>query len=299
MYGVLVMRSHSKPIDTAWKLILSGMTSNRVTMEQLFQFSSDSYYAVTRQFSTTHRAVLKLEGLEINHLPTLLAKLPEVDINAIDTWGLTALSWAASRKDSEAVEVLLAQGADPDKADARSNTPLMRTTDLRCLELLLKGGASIDAQDNQGQTALFYATQSGPCTEMLLQHGASIDLVERSHGLTAAYFCVCNNRAEGLRVLLQHHADFRICAIDGSNLMHTAVQSSNEQTLSVLAEATEAGLVWDTKDVSHAGMTLRMLAEERAKGGKLQAVVRRLLDALGAKEKMETVTEPRDEGLNI
>jgi ankyrin repeat protein len=223
-------------------------------------------------------AVLKLRGLRVRHLPDLFPQVPEMKIDATDIWGMTALNWAAQINDPEAVYTLLYLGADPNKADGRFYTPLMRTTDPQCMEILLDEGAFIDSRDNLHQTALFPATQSPRCVRTLLKRGASIDLTERSHGLTAAHFCASNNRADSLRVLLQHGADFRVRAVDGNNLLHTAAKISDGRTLEVLVEAAEAGIVWDTHDRNDEGATFRMLAERRMKsdtiiGGKLQQLL--------------------------
>ncbi|KAH8880120.1 ankyrin [Thozetella sp. PMI_491] len=273
----------NKPIDTAWKRILSRRTSDTTTLERLFNFSSDSSYAITRQFSTTHKAVLKLEGLATALLPDLIAKVPEINIDATDVWGMTALAWAAQLNDTRAIHTLLYLGANPDKTDTRSYTPLMRTTDTRCMELLIDAGASIDARDNLYQTALFAATQSPSCVRMLLRRGASVNLVERSHGLTASHFCVINNRAESLRVLLRYGADFGIRAIDGNSLLYTAVRVSDVNTLEVLIEAAESGLIWDKNDSSKEGAKLQELVKKRVStDGDVGPVLHRLLTAVEA-----------------
>lgn len=203
-------------------------------------------------------------------------------VDATDAWGMTALGWAAQINDAEAVDTLLCLGADPNKSDGRYYTPLMRTTDPWSMKLLLDAGASVDLRDNLHQTALFAATQSPDCVEMLIHHGASINLTEKSHGLTAAHFCAYNNRADSLRVLLKHGADFRVRSVDGNNLLHTAAKVSDSRTLEVLVEAAEAGIVWDTQDINDEGATFRMLAERHmGRDPKAGAMLRKLLTAVG------------------
>jgi ankyrin repeat protein len=215
----------------------------------------------------------------------LIAQIPEMNIDATDAWGMTALDWAAQINDPQAVYTLLYLGANPNKSDRRLYTPLMRTTDPLCIKLLLNAGTCIDSRDNLHQTALFFATQSPRCVKMLLEHGASIDLKERSHGLTAAHFCANNNRADSLRVLLQHGADFRIRAVDGNNLLHTAATVSDVHTLEVLVEAAEAGIVWDTHDTNNEGATFRMLAEKRIKSDMMVVdKLKQLVEAVSAND---------------
>ena len=62
---------------------------------------------------------------EIGDVPGLQTLLHEqIDIEARDSSGRTALMLATVRGQIKAVEVLLAHGADPNATDAQGNTPL-------------------------------------------------------------------------------------------------------------------------------------------------------------------------------
>lgn len=70
------------------------------------------------------------EAAQSGNVPTLRALLADhIDIDARDPWGRTALMLAVRGDHKEAVNVLLAAGADPNAADGRGTTPLQAATD--------------------------------------------------------------------------------------------------------------------------------------------------------------------------
>lgn len=112
-------------------------------------------------------------------------------INAPDALGNTPLHLAVKVGCSETVKFLIAHGADLHNINPLTNqTPLMlaATSDHRnsMVPHLLQGGASVDQQNNAGQTALMYATSFGTraAISALYRFGANIDLVDEE-GLNA------------------------------------------------------------------------------------------------------------------
>lgn len=94
------------------------------------------------------------------------------DINHRDHDGWTPLIRACDKDHPALVEILIAKGADLEKRIISSEmTPLLvagmmgRTA---CAELLLKAGASTDAEDNGGKTALRWAKGKG--TEAVIRN---------------------------------------------------------------------------------------------------------------------------------
>jgi len=111
------------------------------------------------------------------------------------TTGTTPILRAAKAGDVEAIQVLLAKGADP-KIPARNGiTPLMAAAGLgtkeedttgrkkteaeaiSSIQLCLDAGADVNAADNQGDTALHGAAQKGwdRVVQFLVDHGAKLD----------------------------------------------------------------------------------------------------------------------------
>ncbi|MDR1469752.1 MAG: ankyrin repeat domain-containing protein [Spirochaetaceae bacterium] len=81
---------------------------------------------------------------------------------------------------AEALSVLLASRANPNLRDEAGNTPLQSFVLLNrpplVIETLLKGGASVTAQNNEGKTALFIAVEEKRITliPVLLAYGSDI-----------------------------------------------------------------------------------------------------------------------------
>ena len=97
--------------------------------------------------------------------------------------GLTPLSYAAARRQTKIVQLLLENGANVDatNADQDGDTPLMYAAGYgpnpKMLELLIQRGAKVNAKNRNGLTALDQARRSGgPTAEenvaVLLKHGA-------------------------------------------------------------------------------------------------------------------------------
>ncbi|HEY6453816.1 MAG TPA: ankyrin repeat domain-containing protein [Steroidobacteraceae bacterium] len=115
------------------------------------------------------------------------------------TVGTTPLIRAAKAGDSASIQLLLAHGARPDLPNSLGITPLMAaagigstTIDIRarfrnerkCIasaKLLLAKGVEVNAVNNNGQTALFGAAQSGwnDFVQLLADHGALLAAKDR------------------------------------------------------------------------------------------------------------------------
>ena len=133
----------------------------------------------------------------------------EVDIDARDESGYTALMHAAERGTAENIKVLLAAGADLNVRDMRGATALMSAANSRSAKelmmgriqndkidkliaaresetskiakLLIDSGVDINAQNDFGWTAIFYAALNGtPATvSFLLDAGADASMKEK------------------------------------------------------------------------------------------------------------------------
>ena len=110
-----------------------------------------------------------------------------VDINNIkNADDQTPLLWYASKDDDTSlkiVQLLLKNGADVDNGNSIGVTPLMQACHEGSEEtaaLLLKYNANVEAKDNDGRTAIFYAvtrhvSPSDDFVKMLYKAGADLD----------------------------------------------------------------------------------------------------------------------------
>lgn len=168
----------------------------------------------------------------------------QVDINAAQVDGMTALHWAAQKNDTETakllikagadakatnrygidplwlacqngngvlVEVLLQAGADPNARQRGEDTALMtaaRTGDLESVKALLSAGAEVNAKEKRGQTALMWAAAEGHAevVELLIKSGADFR-TPLDGGFTPLFFAIREGRADVAKVLLKAGAD--------------------------------------------------------------------------------------------
>jgi thiosulfate/3-mercaptopyruvate sulfurtransferase len=104
------------------------------------------------------------------------------DINRALANSTTPLMYAARVGDFEAVNGLLARGADPALMNSDGNGALWFAcyADCEaCATALIKAGAPLDTQNINGATALIYCASAGkaPLVQLLLDAGANPDLV--------------------------------------------------------------------------------------------------------------------------
>jgi ankyrin repeat protein len=125
-------------------------------------------------------------------LPYTACRNGDLDFrNTQEADGHAIIHHAICAKNSQAVEWLLAKGADAERPTARSKaTPLLlaaRTAQPGIVFALLKHGVDINRADVDGMTALHYAAQEGDVhiTRMLLLAGA-LSTVRNVAGLPPA-----------------------------------------------------------------------------------------------------------------
>lgn len=90
-------------------------------------------------------------------------------IDAIPSRGMTALMYAVWNGHRDVVRILLLGSADPNVTVFKDDTVIA--------QLLVESGASIDAKDDSGLTALLYAACDGheQMAEFLISHGADVN----------------------------------------------------------------------------------------------------------------------------
>ena len=99
------------------------------------------------RFGAIHKAVLRLTSTTLDE--TLQDYSPS-KVDEVDSAGRTALSWAARRRDYDAMVLLLHNQANPHKADSLSRTPAqwaIRGGSLRCVRLLLSHEVTVNKAD--------------------------------------------------------------------------------------------------------------------------------------------------------
>ncbi|KAK6360084.1 hypothetical protein TWF730_006238 [Orbilia blumenaviensis] len=152
----------------------------------------------------------------------LLMAHPDVKVNAKDKHDMTPLNWMNLSPNThypleiskELTKRLLEAGADPNNQDANSGGPLLFAVGLQdkdVVELLLKHGADVNDDNNQGLTALHFAASAA-------------NKVQRGPETSEAI----------LRLLLSYGADVEKEAKDGETPLHRAAWSGYEKCFTIL-----------------------------------------------------------------
>lgn len=110
------------------------------------------------------------------------SELQQTDIDKALPNGNTPLMYAARMGDLDAVQALLARGADPSLLNEDRNGALWFACfadSEACATALIKAGAPLDSQNINGATALIYCASAGKAAlvRLLLDAGANRDLM--------------------------------------------------------------------------------------------------------------------------
>eukprot|EP00058_Branchiostoma_floridae_P000031 XP_002585519.1 hypothetical protein BRAFLDRAFT_133193 [Branchiostoma floridae] len=111
----------------------------------------------------------------------------------------------------------------------------MKDGDCDKIRSLLEGGMDVDAEDDQGCTALHHAAKAGHCPamEVLLDRGADIDVAGNSDltpgktGLTALHLAAMNSHCAAISLLLNRGADVDKRNMLNQTALHFAISRGN------------------------------------------------------------------------
>ena len=171
--------------------------------------------AVLLLFGTASRAadVPLVEAAKNRNLAAVRALLDQnVDVNAAQGDGATALAWAAHWGDMETADLLIQAGADVNRANDYRVTPLS----LACtqgnpglIRMLLDAGANPNAARNTGETPLMTCARTGnaEAVKLLLERGADVNAKENRRGQTALMWAAARKHSEVAALLMAHGAD--------------------------------------------------------------------------------------------
>lgn len=164
-----------------------------------------------------------------------------IDVDAAQVDGMTALHWAVYHDLDEMVELLLDAGAEPAVENRYGVTPLS----LACMngncgivERLLSAGADPHTTLRGGETVLMTAARTGKLgsVQTLLEHGAEVDATERN-GQTALMWAAAEGHVDVVDALLDSGADFRAPLESGFTPLLFAVREGHASVVERLLEA--------------------------------------------------------------
>ena len=136
----------------------------------------------------------------------------QVDVNAPQPDGATALHWAVHREALDTVELLIGAGADVNAVNDLGMTPLVMACtsgNAAIVERLLGAGADPNTALAGGETPLMFAARTGSlrAVDALLARGADVNATETTRGQSALMWAVANSHPGVVDTLLAHGAD--------------------------------------------------------------------------------------------
>jgi ankyrin repeat protein len=142
---------------------------------------------------------------------------PDLDVNAAEPDGSTALLWATYAVDHELVRALLKAGAYANVANHFGSSPLIEAAKLgdpELVSMLLEAGADPDSPNQDGQTALMLASSVGAlkAVELLIGQRAKVNAVETFRGQTALMWAAAGGHPDVVDLLLARGADVKLRA---------------------------------------------------------------------------------------
>lgn len=175
---------------------------------------------------------------------------PDIDLNAAEPDGSTALLWATYKVDHELVRALLKAGAKANVTNYYGSSPLteaVKLGDVDLVRMLLDARADPNSPNQNGQTALMLASHIGSLkiAELLTAKGANVNAVESFRGQTALMWAAAESHPDVVDLLIAHHADVKVRAKydDWPRQMTSEPRAQFRQTggLTALLYATRSG----------------------------------------------------------
>ena len=183
------------------------------------------------------RLVEAVKHQDAETVQTLLQE--EIDVNATQPDGATALHWAAHWDAVETAGQLIRAGAHPDVVNDYGVTPLS----LACsdasgamVEMLLEAGADPNLALPSGETPLMTAARTDNLggVKALVSHGAAVNAKEATLGQTALMWALSRNHLVVARTLVDSGADVKARSDTGFTPLMFAAREGNIEAAEIL-----------------------------------------------------------------
>ena len=155
---------------------------------------------------------------DLTALRTLVQR--KMDVNVSQPDGTTALHWAVTWNNEDAVSLLLRAGADAKARNRYGATPLSEAVtsgSALMVESLLKAGADAKTLTTEdGETVLMTAARAGntDVVRLLLDRGADVNAREKYKGQTALMWAAADHHPATVKLLMERGADWKVRSID-------------------------------------------------------------------------------------
>ncbi len=157
------------------------------------------------------------------------------DPNGQDRWGYTPLHCAARGDQADIVALLLAHGVDVDAQGEYSSTPLhlaAQSDSREALKQLIEAGGNINVKNMWGQTPLHNAVGGGylETAEILLAYGAEMNAADKEEN-TPLHYAVSLGRKAAVEFLLAKGADVNARNKRRQTPLHIAVSEPDRKMI--------------------------------------------------------------------
>ncbi len=165
-----------------------------------------------------------------------------VDVNAAQADGATALHWAVHRDDLETAKLLIDAGAKVDATNDFGVAPLSlacTNANAAIIETLLKAGADPNAALLTGETPLMTAAHTGDleAVDVLLRHEANVNAKEPIRAQTALMWALGEKHTQVARKLIEHGADIHAATTLGFTPLLFAAREGDLEATKMLVDA--------------------------------------------------------------
>lgn len=193
--------------------------------------------------ATAHAADAPLADAVEANKPTEVGRLlqQQVDVNAAQVDGMTALHWAVFHDDLDTVKSLLTADADVAAVNRYGVPPLSlacKNGHIKIVEALLEAGADPDTTLRGGETVLMTASRTGKSgpVKALIASEADVSAKDRK-GQTAIMWAAADGHTAVVDELIKAGADFRTPLRSGFTPLFFAVREGRSDVVFRLLDA--------------------------------------------------------------
>ncbi|XP_028578325.1 kinase D-interacting substrate of 220 kDa isoform X5 [Podarcis muralis] len=165
-----------------------------------------------------------------------------VNMEHRDMGGWNALMWACYKGRTEAAELLLERGANPNITGLQYSVyPIIWAAGRghsRIVQLLLHHGAKVNCSDKYGTTPLIWAARKGhlECVKYLLHMGADVDQ-EGANSMTALIVAVKGGFTDSVKEILKRNPNVNLTDKDGNTALMIAAKEGHTEIVQDLLDA--------------------------------------------------------------